>query len=328
MGNYILIIDGGTTNTRFTLINETQIIDYITKRIGASDTHDSAKNQRLEQAVREAIEHMETTHHCRIGTILAAGMITSNVGLLEVAHLQAPVALSQLADEIKPCKLPHISPFATFYFVPGIKFGTPGGCDSDVLRGEETEIYGAIAPEDKHKNILFVHFGSHNKIVLYEGGSITQNVTTISGELLWAIANHTILKSSIGKIDQYDVVDAYVQKGYEAAQQHNFSRSLFMARINQIIGGFTREQTLSFIYGILMQSDLSAFKPLLNERVDKLVLYGRGQFAKAFLACLNTYGPAFNGNIELLSFEESEQLSIKGLTRVYQDIIGKEAANQ
>ncbi len=320
MSNYILVIDGGTTNTRFTLIDDAQTIDTVTKKIGASDTKDSTRNISLEEAVREAVGYMENTHNCRIHTILAAGMITSNVGLKEVPHLQAPIRLRELARQIVPCRLPEVCPHGSFYFVPGIKFGSPGESGCDILRGEETEIYGAVPPGDEDKRLLFLHFGSHNKSILYENGSITKAVTTIGGELLWALANHTILKSSVGSLDDCKLEEEHVRMGYESAQQHSVSRTLFMARIHQVLGGLSKAQALSFVYGVLVQSDLSAFAPLLATKPDKLVLYGRSQFAEAFTMCLRAYGPRFEGKIETLGFEESEQLSIKGLTRIHRDL--------
>lgn len=323
MEDYILIIDGGTTNTRFTLVKESTTIAYATKRIGASDSGGSTGNHRLEEAVKEAIGQMEATHRCRIGTVLAAGMITSNAGLMEVAHLEAPVALKRLAASVKPCRLPHISQQATFYFVPGIKFNdsSEGHYAKDILRGEETEIYGAVSPEDMDKTILFIHFGSHNKIIRYSEGTITKSITTISGELLWALANSTILKSSVGGLEQCEPDPRYVLKGYFASRELDLTRSLFMARINQVMGGATGEQTLSYLYGCLMYSDLKAFSGLLREKADKLVLYGRDHFIKAFLVCLPEQHGGYKSKIEVIGFEDSQKLSINGLKLIYRDIL-------
>ena len=324
LSNYIMVIDGGTTNTRFTLLRDTVKIASVTKKIGASNTCDSTRNEGLELAVREAIEEMEATCHCRIETILASGMITSNVGLVEVAHLEAPVILEQLASFIEPRCLSHIAPHSTFYFVPGIKFNGAGKYDQDILRGEETEIYGAISQEEKDQTLLFFHFGSHNKIILYKDRAITKTITTLGGELLWAIVNNTILKSSIGDIDQFELNPDYVFMGYETAEELSFSRSLFTARINQVMNNVTAAQTLSYVYGILIHADLQSFESLLQEETDKIFLYGREYFVKAFLICLEKYYSSYTAKIKTVSFEESEKLSLSGLIKIYGDLNSNE----
>ena len=317
-----MLIDGATTNTRFSLLRDFTVVASVTKRIGASSTSDSARNSALEQAVGETIADMEAAHGCRIETVVASGMITSNVGLLEVPHMEAPVRLGGLAASIRPRMLPHVAPHATFYLVPGIKFSGKTRYDRDVLRGEETELYGAIAPDDADKTLLFVHFGSHDKIILYRDGAITDAVTTLSGELLWAVLNGTILKSAVGDIGRHDVVPAYVRMGYKAAEALSFSRALFTARINQIMDGASEAESLSYIYGIIVHTDCRAFAPLLQTKAARLCLYGRSQLAQAFEICAAEFFPDMVPAIETIPYEDSERLSILGLTKICRDLAG------
>ena len=195
MRKCMLLLDGGTTNTRFTLVENGRILAQSQCRVGAADAAHEGKNSLLREAVRREMNALQSRWNCSIVEIYAAGMITSDTGLCEVKHIAAPANLPQLAANAQVRVLPEISN-VPFCFVPGIRFESDDPNDADMLRGEEVEVFGAMDSEDEEKQ-LFVHFGSHNKIICVENGSITRAATTLSGELLWAVCNHTILKSSV-----------------------------------------------------------------------------------------------------------------------------------
>ena len=197
------------------------------------------KNSLLREAVRREMNALQSRWNCSIVEIYAAGMITSDTGLCEVKHIAAPANLPQLAANAQVRVLPEISN-VPFCFVPGIRFESDDPNDADMLRGEEVEVFGAMDSEDEEKQ-LFVHFGSHNKIICVENGSITRAATTLSGELLWAVCNHTILKSSVTLPGSNGCeMDApNVQQGFRAAEQYGLSRALFCARVRQKTDGIT-----------------------------------------------------------------------------------------
>ncbi len=117
---------------------------------------------------------LQNRWHCSIGEIYAAGMITSDTGLCEIQHIVAPADLPRLAAGVQVRTIPEISD-VPFCFVPGIRFEADDPDGADMLRGEEVEVFGMLAPEDGEKQ-LFIHFGSHNKIICVEDGSITRAV--------------------------------------------------------------------------------------------------------------------------------------------------------
>ena len=214
--------------------------------------------------------------------------------------------------------LPEISN-VPFCFVPGIRFESDDPNDADMLRGEEVEVFGAMDSEDEEKQ-LFVHFGSHNKIICVENGSITRAATTLSGELLWAVCNHTILKSSVTLPGSNGCeMDApNVQQGFRAAEQYGLSRALFCARVRQKTDGITRRQALSHVLGALTCADWQTFRRFFAPECGELVLYGRKVFADAFLICLPLMGipSRLRQNLRVISYEESCGLSVTGLLKI------------
>ncbi|GHV56515.1 hypothetical protein AGMMS49579_21160 [Spirochaetia bacterium] len=319
---YLLIIDGGTTKTSFTLLEHGDVCAQRTCKVGASASSESGKNESLAEAVKSEIANLEAEYNGVIIDIYAAGMITSNAGLKEIPHITAPVSFETLAASVVNFRLDEVTRNGQFHFVPGIKFLNQGDCGYDMMRGEEVEIFGALNRIDKNKTINFIHFGSHNKIIRYENAAITNAITTISGELLSAISSDTILKNSIADIDNGFVMDMdYVRKGYMTAKKNGIGGSLFKVRIGHIMENYSGNMALSFVFGILLYDDIFAFMPLLQQNCDLLVLYGRDSFINAFRAVFDCFeeGTALKKKLITIPFDESKNLSLKGILRIHEN---------
>lgn len=318
MKEYSLIIDGGTTNTRFTLLEQNTVISRTECKIGAANADSSAVNEPLKQVVKDKITELKEQYKGVITDIFASGMITSNAGLFELAHIEAPASLEALAGGIRPVRMPEICEEAVFHFIPGVRFPNQPSIGMDLMRGEEMEIMGALKQEEEDRSLLFLHFGSHNKLMFYGGGAIQNSITTIGGELLWAIIHHTILKSSATDPSESFAMDKeYVKAGFQETKRSNISRSTFQGRILQVAGQAGKEQVLSYIYGAVMYTDMQAFAPLLKQKADKCILYGREAFIKAFLICLSLPEEEIPQlKTEIIPYEESQWLSFKGVQKI------------
>ncbi len=314
----LLLLDGGTTHTRFTVVENGRILAQSQCRAGAADAAREGRNSLLREAVRREMNALQNRWHCSIGEIYAAGMITSDTGLCEIQHIVAPADLPRLAAGVQVRTIPEISD-VPFCFVPGIRFEADDPDGADMLRGEEVEVFGMLAPEDGEKQ-LFIHFGSHNKIICVEDGSITRAATTLSGELLWAVCNHTILKSSVPPSGPvcWKTDTASIQQGLRTAEQYGLSRALFCARVRQKTDGITQQQVLSQVLGALTCADWQVFRRFFAPECKKLVLYGRQAFTDAFLSCLPLMEipRGLQQNLRVIRYEESGGLSVSGLLKI------------
>ena len=172
-GTWAIAVDGGTTNTRARLVHEGRVVATARRSVGVRDAVLSAGRavegpspqmavprdglrQRLRTAVAEAIAEVSEAidgpvrgqaRLIRPGLIAAAGMLTSEMGLVTVAHLLTPAGLDELAAGVVVRSIPEIAdvPIA---FVPGLKTppdeGPDGWMRADVMRGEECETLGAL----------------------------------------------------------------------------------------------------------------------------------------------------------------------------------------
>lgn len=315
MKRYRLFIDGGTTYTRFTLMDQETIVVREEYQIGAGDASHPEENEKLESVVGRVIGKMQQAYECRIEEIYASGMITSNIGICEVPYVKAPAGVSDLARGMKTKQINTEDGWKTVYFVPGISFPDKDGHVADVMRGEEVEIIGGLKQHNLNGNVMFVHFGSHNKMIYCQDQKICESVTTISGELVWAVLNQTILRSSALVCEDESLMDEdFIRLGYQNACRVGLSRALFMARILQTQERVGGRQITSYIYGVLTCEDIKAFSELLKKKVDQFILYGRSCFIRAFSVCLKLYDDEIWGEMVRMTFEESEGLSVQGMS--------------
>ena len=97
-----------------------------------------------------------------------SGMLTSDLGILEVPHLTAPVSMKNYQEHLVRVHLPEVFS-KEIVLIPGIKntLSNPESLDSlrtfDIMRGEETETYALIEQYGSDQNTIYILPGSHNK---------------------------------------------------------------------------------------------------------------------------------------------------------------------
>ena len=95
------VIDCGTTMTRIYIVDENQqIIASGRKKVGVRDTSITGSRDTLRSGVTELFFEVLEENRIpdkQVEFAIASGMITSEVGLIEIPHLVAPVGLHQLS---------------------------------------------------------------------------------------------------------------------------------------------------------------------------------------------------------------------------------------
>ena len=304
MKKYFFTIDTGTTNTRVVLFNgEYKMAGSKKVEAGVRDTAIDGNNSKIRAAVKNCLEELLRENgltYDDVERVIASGMITSNVGLLEIPHLVVPVGLRELADGTKPVLLGDVCPLP-IYFIPGVKNSAgPIGLRNfeamDIMRGEEVESVAVLRGFPAGKAYLLVLPGSHTKFVSVDPeGRMTGCLTSINGEILDAITNHTIIADAVGrdfvKPDRYD--RDMVLLGFETAQKSGIGRACFSGRIlNQFVLS-DKQKIANYIMGVALQSDVTAVKnsdALKVGRATDVIVAGSGVLERAITDILREDG--------------------------------------
>ena len=318
--NYIIAVDGGTSNTRTYLWTAGgKILTHRSQAIGAKTSAINGSNQPWKQAIHDMIESMLTEYGISedyVQGVYMSGMLTSDLGILEVPHLTAPVSMKNYQEHLVRVHLPEVFS-KEIVLIPGIKntLSNPESLDSlrtfDIMRGEETETYALIKQYGSDQNTIYILPGSHNKYVFIdENCTVLATSTTLSGELLNSIVNDTIVASSVDhgfpSMEHYNL--EMIQYGCEMHRKEGFGRALFLTRLFDRFGSQSKYNLQNYVLGIVLESDLTAlhnaafFKDVTNVRI---VIHGNGAFSHALYDLLKE-DPAFH-NIVL---DDSEEIPI------------------
>ena len=159
----------------------------------------------------------------------------------------------------------------------------------DIMRGEEVE---SLAIIDKYHNgspMILVLPGSHNKFVAVNADKeITGCLTSISGELLSAIINDTIIAKSVNRsfvtADQYD--RKWLLLGYNTAKETGLGRPSFSGRILGLFCNAEPSKISNYILGAALQGDIQAIRnssALCVTDDTQFVVCGKDPFKQALV---------------------------------------------
>ena len=302
MANYITI-DGGTTNTRLTLVINGQSVDRIKCSVGARDG-----KAALETAVSDGITSLLENNgmSCSdITAVIASGMITSELGLVALEHTLTPAGMAELKQTMYPIVMPKICdiPFA---FIRGVKTGADSLENADMMRGEETEIMGLFMGEG-----VYVLPGSHSKAVKVDReGRITDFSTFMTGEMIAAITEKTILRDAIDL--SCDIDSEYLKMGYTYAHERGLNEALFKVRVLKNLFGADKCRVYSFFMGAVLSGELDR---LMGMGADRYVICGKRQLREPTAELLRGLCGA---EVITVTDEQAEQATCRGAVRIFE----------
>jgi 2-dehydro-3-deoxygalactonokinase len=192
--------------------------------------------------------------------VIASGMITSRQGWVEVPYCPCPAGSAEIAAAL----VRHETGTRALHFVPGLSIVGADGVP-DVIRGEETQIIGAVGgavgdalagevPATPGRRLLVLP-GTHSKWALVEDGRIVWFATFMTGELFAVLKEHSILgRMMAGERDDA----AAFRRGlaYARGGRGGLLKRLFSARTLGLFGALPESGTASYLSGLLIGTEV------------------------------------------------------------------------
>lgn len=315
----IMIVDCGTTNLRVTLTDASgQIISQEKYPGGVRHTAIEGHNGRLKGMLKECMDKiLENRRVEDVERCIAYGMITSNVGMLEIPHLTAPVSAEDLNEGMCTESFPEVAPFP-ISFIPGVRnfakeVTLDNFYDMDMMRGEEVEaigLYNLLKPEGES---IFVLPGSHNKFVRMDAkGRILSCITSISGELLDAITHHTILSDTVdcSFCSSEDYNEDLACKGALECEARGLGRAAFSGRILNQLGGVESVCLRSYLLGATLAQDVIALRSFMSDAAYmQIFVAGKKPLQNAMIHVMKAMGLP---NVKEVSAELTTLMGVQG----------------
>jgi len=271
-----LTIDGGTTNTRINLVRDGKLCDTVKNSVGAGKAKDD--KELYVGAIREGIAEILSRNYLTeqdITAIIASGMITSEYGLCNLEHISVPAGLCELHESMYKCDIPQISSIPVV-FIRGVKCCGESFADTDIMRGEETELMGII--DKAYGKCVYVLPGSHSKIIKTdEKGRIWDFSTMLTGEMTYVLSQNTILKDAVDlSISDFD--EKMLLCGFDTCKHEGINKALFKVRILKNIFSASAVECYSFFMGVVLCDELVS---IINSDAENVVLAGKAQLKNA-----------------------------------------------
>lgn len=292
-----LTIDCGTSNSRAYVVDgHGRIYAKAIKQVGVKDTATTGGHDILRDGLREIVAQamlQAELDSSGVAAILSSGMITSEIGLCAIPHLEAPCAMDDLAAGLTRVQnLGIADPNIPVYFVRGIKNKMGSGSLSptqqvgmlDFMRGEETQVAGLLARPDFTPPGVIVILSSHTKFIPLTADSVvTGSLTTMSGQLFDAVVNHTFVSKSVRhQPDDPQRPDAYydaavVENAFSWIREVGLVRALMFPRFLDVLLQTSWYERSLFLDALIAAEDmlsLGQLRMLTDQPLKNFVLVG------------------------------------------------------
>jgi len=231
----------------------------------------------------EQVDRLRTRWPDIRGPLLLSGMIGSAMGWEEIARVDCPAGPEAIADGAVTGRIGDHA----VIFLPGLacvqRFGDP-----DVLRGEEVAAIGALEQSGGRAGMFLSVPGMHGKWLTHDGTTITQFHTSMTVELYRVLAEHSVLAPLMAaEPEDGAAFRAGVARGAEGS---GLGRLLFAARSNVQAGRMSASDAASFLWGVVIGSDVRENIPLASGAA--CLVAGAPMVASLFAAAIRQLGGA------------------------------------
>jgi len=209
--------------------------------------------------------------------VLACGMVGSRQGWCEAPYRVVPCTP---LDPAAQASAPTLDPRLRVRIAPGLKQAAP----PDVMRGEETQIAGALTLMPGYDGILCLP-GTHSKWAEISAGAVVGFRTFMTGELFALLSEASVLRHGMQG-------DGWDDHAFDAALSDALSRPeqiaarLFALRAEGLIADLPPAAARSRLSGLLIGIELAAARPFwLGRRVTLIGAEGlSAAYARALRA--------------------------------------------
>jgi 2-dehydro-3-deoxygalactonokinase len=220
---------------------------------------------------------------------LMAGMVGSRQGWAEAPYCACPAGPQDLAAQLLWLQPGRLA------IVPGLS--TEAGGLPDVMRGEETQVFGALALLGLRDATLVLP-GTHSKWVTVQGGRITGFASHMTGECFALFRQHSILARTLPLADPaaaVAAVDAWVPETFDrgvlqAQTPGGLLHHLFSVRSLSLFDRLDVASGASLLSGLVIGEELRAQALPAPVRAGGVVVIGNAALCMRYQRALGLLG--------------------------------------
>jgi 2-dehydro-3-deoxygalactonokinase len=184
--------------------------------------------------------------------VVICGMAGARQGWVEAGYIDTPASLKAILESAVsvPGERRDVR------ILPGLAQRSIAA--PDVMRGEETQLLGALVPDAGGSEIVCMP-GTHSKWVRLAEGTVTGFSTFMTGELFDVITKHSILAHAVAGAGEMQADAAAFETAVRAAFERPAlaTNLIFAARAGQLLHGMTPAAAEACLSGTLIGTEIA-----------------------------------------------------------------------
>ncbi len=294
----LLACDWGNTRLRaWSLDAAGKVLDRRSFDLGVLSLAPGEAGKVFETVVRPALG-AETS------PAILCGGVGSNIGWRTVPYVDCPADIEAVAAGLMAVR----NGGAPTWIVPGVRGPGLAG-DVDVMRGEETQVFGWLTQDRASRagRQVICHPGTHGKWILVEDGRIARFISFMTGELFSVLTRHSVLKSQATVDD-----DEAFAAGLDAAGDGGALAARLFSTRSRVVGSGASPATMpSYLSGVLIGSEVAAAPDALGvDSSEPVALLGEPELCALYWRALERRGVA-------VSIHDGEPAAVAGLRAIH-----------
>ncbi|WP_375196477.1 2-dehydro-3-deoxygalactonokinase [Sphingobium sp.] len=217
--------------------------------------------------------------------IRLCGMVGARDGWVEVPYADCPAD----ADTWRAAAVRFDWRGAPLSIMAGLACTSDEGMP-DVMRGEETQIFGAIAldPALGRGRHLIVLPGTHNKWSVVEEGRVISFRTMPTGELFALLRDRSTLGPKVEEADPAQEAEGFAE-GLARSGDGRLLSSLFAARSMRLRAGRPADWVPGYLSGLIIGCEIAEIRSALGS-ADDILLIGDARLSARYAQALAAQG--------------------------------------
>jgi 2-dehydro-3-deoxygalactonokinase len=218
---------------------------------------------------------------------IVCGMAGARQGWVEAPYVEVPASLGDILGSAVP--VPGVA--RDIRIVPGLAQRNPR--TPDVMRGEETQLAGITKLIGSGSHLVCMP-GTHSKWVAAEGGAIKGFGTWPTGEMFSVLAQHSILRHSIGDQPAKVLPDSKAFRDWcqEALSDGDIGARLFGIRASGLLSGLGQDDAAAALSGLLIGAEVASALRRFGRRGPPVVLVVSGALGALYAEAMRLDGIA------------------------------------
>ena len=248
MSPVLIAIDWGSSSFRaYLMAPNGEILDEVASGDGIGSVAAGAYPATLKRLIVRWLEAHPSL------PVVASGMVGSRHGWREAAYVKCPAGPREVATQLTPVEADG----RRVHLAAGLSY-VDEAAQPDVMRGEETEIFGVADSGAR----LIVLPGSHSKWAKVNGDRVVAFKTFVTGELFAALRDHTVAGAFARAAPAKSPGGAFglgVRRGAAAVACEGKSGViglLFGARSLPLTGGLAEDDAGEYLSGLLIGAEI------------------------------------------------------------------------